>query len=110
MASGRPLLHLLTGRYRANVARRNRPRTGGAARPGTGEHRSIGDPGAAVATYAVGKPCRSAARVADDLAGHVFVGGAHRTAGFVDDVVDGAGTAQVDREQVVHLDAWRVRD
>src|SRR5215831_16982408 len=41
------------------------------------------------ATCAVGEPCRSAAlRVADDLAGHVPVGGAHRTAGVVDDVVD----------------------
>lgn len=49
-------------------------------------------------------------RVADDLAGHVWVGGAHRTAGVVDDVVDGAGTAEVDREQVVHLDARRDRD
>src|SRR5215831_6571967 len=65
---------------------------------------------ATLSGHAGASPLSVRSRVGDDLAGHVRVGGAHRTAGVVDDVVDGAGTAEVDCQQVFHLDARGVRD
>src|SRR5215469_17924216 len=98
-------------------------RTSTSPSPGVGVPTSTGSSGpphslirsarmpATLSGHAGARHLRAArSREADDLAGDVPVGGAHRTAGVVDDVVDGAGTAEVDREQVVHLDARRDRD